>query len=100
ERRRGERMILHIAHIQLGDPGPLSFRCPSCYRNGTFDSITNIHDPLISTIPPSGQQSAKYFLVPRRCPNPQCRAYVFYVATDQRQAIATYPAETIDFDST
>lgn len=66
-------------------------RCPSCKRQGTFDSLTNIMDSVIQNISPpvtTGQ---------RRCPNPECQALLFF-ALQNGKILVSYPPELLDFD--
>ncbi|MBW2741126.1 MAG: DUF4145 domain-containing protein [Deltaproteobacteria bacterium] len=77
----------------------LRIRCPSCRHKGTFEKIQN-HDFQTSR-PIAGKPNATETVLmgQRRCPDPHCHAHVFFV-TARNQVVVTYPAETIDFDST
>jgi len=77
----------------------VNVRCPGCKQKGTFDRVVQ-HD-LASTRPMPDQPGASEALLfgQRRCPDPKCHTQIFFVAA-QGQLIASYPAETIDFDST
>lgn len=72
--------------------GPLSLRCPSCGQMGSFSPIKQASDVRDS----SGQKNPS--LGHRRCPNPRCHAHVF-VVHQNREIIASYPPQRIDFDS-
>ena len=76
----------------------VSIRCPLCRHKGTFEK-TQQHDLQTSRsirVKPAVVQTIIFGQ--RRCPDPQCRAHIFFVAVNDKIA-ATYPAETIDFDS-
>jgi hypothetical protein len=66
-----------------------TLRCPSCRRDGTFDTVgtQDLQDALGPTL----------FGV-RRCPNHACNIAVFVVIKGN-QVVAAYPAEAIDFDA-
>ncbi len=71
----------------------VSLRCPSCKKQGTFEMLPSkdvylltVNEPVIAV----GQ---------RRCPNPKCRAHVFF-AEREDNVLVSYPAERIDFDTT
>jgi len=68
----------------------ISMRCPACRQQGTFEPLA-VGDVLVDGLVLLGQ---------RRCPNPPCRAHVFFGKSMPRnEMLATYPAERIDFDS-
>jgi hypothetical protein len=72
--------------------------CPSCRHKGTFEKILS-HD-LQTTRPFAGRPTTIETVImgQRRCPDPQCHAHVFFVVVGNKLTV-TYPAETIDFDS-
>jgi hypothetical protein len=70
----------------------LSFRCPRCRQIGTFESSTQ--PDLLGTSSTGSVQVGS-----RRCPNPACHAHVFAVSDASQKLVASYPPETIDFDS-
>jgi hypothetical protein len=61
---------------------------------GTLTSLEGLHDCAIN--PGTPEQK---FLGQRACPNPDCRAHIFF-ALKGGKVLASYPAERIDFDST
>ena len=68
-------------------------RCPACRQRATFDRL-GAPDLRVATwngLPVIAGQ--------RRCPDPQCHAHLFFI-TKGMHLLATYPPETIDFDST
>ena len=73
---------------------PVKVRCPACRQRGTLDAASQ-HDVRLQT-------EAGYFAAGQRiCPDPACRAHLFFVFDQQNgRVLVTYPAETIDFDST
>ena len=74
----------------------VKLRCPSCRQRGTFDSLMQ-HDVAALTAP----SKAWIIFGQRRCPDPECRAHVFFALDKLTQRIlVSYPAEHIDFDST
>lgn len=67
--------------------------CPSCGRDGTFERIPHVGMQDLNTGP--------YILGLRRCPNPSCYQYLFFIhSSTLNEVIATYPAQRIDFDKT
>ncbi len=66
----------------------VSLRCPVCRQIGTMENLG--HDLLLDPITVVGD---------RRCPNTHCHAHIFVTLKDG-QLIASYPPETIDFDTT
>ncbi|MFC1591459.1 DUF4145 domain-containing protein [Thermodesulfobacteriota bacterium] len=94
-------MILKVNEKNMGAINAeysLRIRCPSCKHNGTF--VNNINHDFrfhkAKTTNPQVQENV--ILGQRRCPEPSCCAPVFFVAIGNK-TIVTYPAETIDFDS-
>ncbi len=65
-------------------------RCPLCRQRGSFEQ-RGINDLSLST------EGALVGV--RRCPDPNCYGLVFFVSK-QGQLVDSYPAETIDFDTT
>ena len=76
----------------------LRIRCPACRHKGTFEKIQN-HD-FQTNRQASGKPNVveNVIMGQRRCPDPHCYAHVFFVAVGNQLAVS-YPAETIDFDS-
>src|SRR4051794_14064999 len=81
----------------------ITVRCPACRRMGTFAPPPELSDLRVHL--DSGEI---YLMGQRRCPNPECRAHLFFVAEAVAiqvnragvQLLATYPAERVDFDAT
>jgi hypothetical protein len=69
----------------------IKLRCPICLQRGTFDSIVNNHDILLST--------EGVIVGMRRCPDSSCSAMIFF-AFKSGKVVVSYPAERIDFDAT
>ncbi len=83
-------MILHLQRFSPTEAQEVSLRCPGCGQMGTFSPLKPLQDAVSTTGHSFGQ---------RRCPNVDCRAHVFVVLEDGQVAIS-YPAQTLDFDST
>jgi hypothetical protein len=66
----------------------VSIRCPKCGRRGTFDTYPGGPEDL--SIGPA-------IMGHRRCPADDCNTHVFFIA-ENRQVVAIYPPETLDFD--
>jgi hypothetical protein len=70
----------------------VKLRCPLCRQRGTFEQLNtpdaNINSPTETTI-----------VGIRRCSDPGCSALVFFIAKNG-QVVESYPAETIDFETT
>lgn len=83
----------------------VSLRCPACRIMGTFESsILNLHDlDLMDSSLAMGSAapgSPAIVLGQRSCPNPACRAHVFFAYdAKKRELLISYPAERIDFDA-
>jgi len=71
---------------------PLSLRCPACRQHGTFENL-NVQDVFLSGAQPQVTVGL------RRCPNSACYAAAFVVYSSGK-LVESFPAETIDFDST
>ena len=76
----------------------LRIRCPSCRHKATFEKIQNQDFQTNRLSPGQPNASETVIMGQRRCPDPQCHAHVFFVVA-RNQLVVTYPAETIDFDS-
>lgn len=74
---------------------PVRLRCHACRHIGVFEPFFP-NDIFFQS--PNGC----YFAGQRCCPNPECRAHVFFVSSpgDGDKVVASYPPERIDFDST
>jgi hypothetical protein len=70
---------------------PIGLRCHACRQQGTFENI-GVSDVFLS-------QPPQIYLGMRRCPNVQCNAAIFVTHSNGR-LIESFPAETINFDST
>lgn len=73
----------------------VKMRCPSCRQRGTFDVLVPMDVKL--------HTNANHYIIlgQRRCPDPACKAHVFFALDRMRQQlVAAYPAERIDFDTT
>jgi hypothetical protein len=94
-------MIFHVVrNTESGRPAvPMSLRCPSCRQNATLDPYTAAADMQIESLPVDGR-ALVLVLASRHCPNPSCGAHIFVVARTDGTVLESYPAETIDFDST
>jgi hypothetical protein len=91
-------MIFQIENIshEESKKAVVKLRCPSCRQRGTFDTVV-LHD-LLTILRPS---NISVILGQRRCPDPECRAHVFFALDKAAKSILiSYPAERIDFDST
>ena len=64
-------------------------RCPACRHQATFDGLGVDLHVVARDLRITGQ---------RRCPNPSVALTLFFIA-DGEQLLATYPPETIDFDT-
>ena len=76
----------------------VSIRCPSCRQKGIF-VITQNND-LRAQCPVTDKDGVTEAVIlgQRCCPDPQCRSHIFFGAT-RGQIVVSYPAETVDFDS-
>lgn len=73
----------------------VSLRCPGCRQIGTFDGVLQVDAQT-----QSGGRSCTAGL--RLCPNPSCRALIFFVCDQAAvpKLVASYPPERLDFDPT
>jgi len=76
----------------------VSIRCPSCRHKATFEKVLNIDLKTQRPFPSNPKKVENVFLGQRRCPEPKCRAHVFFI-TAGGKVLASYPTETIDFDA-
>jgi Domain of unknown function (DUF4145) len=75
-------------------PLVVSLRCPRCRKVGVFES-----GPTKDFAGETSVESVSFGS--RRCPDPKCTAQVFVILADPAGTlVASYPPETIDFDST
>lgn len=87
-------MILKVTTLTVHPPETVvNLRCPACMQRGIFEVLGAAHDVLITNLSPY------VYVGMRRCPNPECRAHLFF-AKQNRQLLVSYPAERIDFDAT
>ena len=69
--------------------GPrVAARCPVCGHQAVFEAFDGIKDLLYRSVV-HGQ---------RRCPNPDCKAHLFFVAKGT-EGVTTFPAQRIDFET-
>src|SRR6266700_5233416 len=88
-------MIIELLMANRSDAGFVSgVRCPGCQHLGTFEPAgsNDIYGPIRST-------QEHVALGVRRCPNPDCRTYLFIVTDQAGKVLVSYPAQRIDFDS-
>ena len=86
-------MTVHTIQQGWGATNPdsaVSIRCPSCKQVGVLDVFGNVNDVQLP------DQTA---LGSRYCPNVSCRA-VLSIVHRNRQVLASYPPERLDFDAT
>jgi hypothetical protein len=87
-------MFLKVDKLTVHQPEVVvNLRCPACMQRGIFEPFGSAHDILITNLSPyvyAGQ---------RRCPNPDCRAHLFF-AQANKELLVSYPSERIDFDAT
>ena len=70
----------------------VSTRCPGCGQRATFEKLgTDLRLDISRRSPLTTGQ--------RKCPDPQCRAHLFFIK-NATELLITYPPERIDFDST
>jgi hypothetical protein len=80
------------SHFQAAHPPSISLRCPACKQQGTFEP-TGVQDVFL------GHMQPQVTLGTRRCPNASCQSAIF-VVHQSGKLVDSFPAETIDFDST
>jgi hypothetical protein len=72
----------------------VSLRCPGSRQIGTFDGVMQFdaHNQTGSRMHRAGV---------RQCPNPSCRALVFFIwDVSDKKLVGSYPPERLDFDPT
>jgi hypothetical protein len=67
-------------------------RCPVCRQRGMFE-------PILQQDLQFGVQNENFQAGMRRCPDPTCYALVYFVMGSGK-LVASFPAETLDFDAT
>jgi hypothetical protein len=88
-------MMMQGGATQIGPIVVVSLRCPGCHQIGTFDRV------LPNDV--QGQSGGRMCHAGLRlCPNPSCRALIFFVwdMTAPPKLLASYPPERLDFDAT
>jgi len=70
-------------------------RCPQCTKQGTFESSGSYDHGGVA-------DDGVAIVGRRRCPDPTCRALVFFALTRDvgSSSLTTYPPEAVDFDRT
>jgi hypothetical protein len=76
---------------------PVRLRCPFCRHLGTFEPIANVNDA--KTMGSKDGVSLGCGMGVRRCPNSECLKGMFVVASGET-AVAAYPPEVLDVDTT
>lgn len=76
------------------DAPRVNLRCPACRREATFDGL-GFPDIGLYAEGDLGQLRTGQ----RVCGNPECASHLFVVLAPDRTVLTSYPAETIDFDS-
>lgn len=94
--------MFHAAQV-AGEPRDtreitISLRCPACRKTAVFSGFGNTHDFKIQRVHEGNFDSIR--LGSRSCPDPECRAVIFFVVDDAtHKLLVSYPSETLDFDS-
>jgi hypothetical protein len=84
-------MNIKASGSQAQNPSAVvKLRCPLCRQRATLEHL-NSHDSVI--------QNDGVTVGIRRCPDPACFGLIFFV-WKQGEVVDSYPAETIDFDTT
>jgi hypothetical protein len=83
-------MVTKVVNPAVGGGNAFAMRCPECGHDGTFHRVGQLQDLHVQ-----GR-----WLGHRVCPNPDCKAHVFFVANDAFKLERTYPPLQIAFDST
>ncbi|MBG7615627.1 DUF4145 domain-containing protein [Brevundimonas sp. BAL450] len=82
----------------------VSLRCPFCRHVGVFPGFSKVNDvkwltsEYQSGVPGGGKIGVDWSAGVRRCPNTDCSSLVF-VIIKRKTLYASFPSETIDFDS-
>ena len=93
-------MIIHSKSFKAISPTAtvVSIRCPSCRHKGIFEKVVDQDLHTQRPVDDNSNSVEHVILGQRRCPSPECQAHIFFVAS-RGQLLASYPSETIDFDS-
>ena len=83
-------MLIHAGELAEFGNTTYRIRCPGCRDRVTLDAIGRNDTELRST-------EGRFRVGERRCP--QCKAFVVVVGSDSGTVLATFPAETIEFDT-
>lgn len=88
-------MYVNVSSHQAETPETvISLRCPACRQRVTMERIGG-QDIRI----PAGA-SPNCRIGYRRCPDPKCKALLFFVENANGTELVCYPSERIDFDAT
>jgi hypothetical protein len=82
--------MIKVQNPGLGGGTLFTLKCPECGQGGTFQRIVDVQDLHVTG----------HWLGHRECPNPACKAHVFFVANDGFTVQRTYPPIQIAFDAT
>lgn len=80
--------------IANGGAGQIVTTCPICGKGGSLASVADTRDSAITTADNISYQAGQ-----RLCPNPECRALLFFVFQKATKELILYPKLRIDFDS-
>lgn len=94
------RMLVKHTTTRAAQSKSVRLRCPQCRQIGTFCPITD--DYMMAVAEANTAQGIMNddlcFVGHRICPNETCSLHVFVVIKNDR-AVASYPPERIDFDT-
>jgi hypothetical protein len=82
-------MVIRVVNPAGGGGNAFALRCPECGQGGTFTCVGNFQDLHVDD----------HWLGHRQCPNPECRAHIFFVAGNGFKIERTYPPTRIPFDT-
>ena len=85
-------MISQVKSASSTSGTVVSTRCPVCRQRATFE-------PLGTDLELDIEHRVGFVTGQRRCPDPKCRAHLFFIR-DKMGPLITYPPERVDFDST
>lgn len=90
---------LKLSHHEQGPGLPVSIRCPHCSMMGIFPALQHGGNNHAHKVTWNKRDHVRSLWVGvRYCPNEDCRAPVFVVASDA-SALLTFPPSTIEFNS-
>ena len=87
-------------YTQIGSGVQVSLVCPKCKRQAIFEHLGLPDLGLNPRNSGNGIVRPDFIAGQRRCPNPDCKILIFFIANSEKKLVTAYPPEHLDFDTT